>query len=1198
MSNYPGHPGQQQRTYAPPPPQPGGAGYAGQRFAAPPPPPGAFQGQSQPGAAPPGSRAAFVPNPPPVPPAPNAGMGVMQNAMGNMNLGQKGPGFMPNTGAPPNSYGGTATWQNGSTAVPNPPPPAPPAPKQSMAGFNPTNMMRQQPVAKPQPGQNQPTSTPFYQQGTAPSQGGHPGPPSMAPTPGQGANPQMPAQGFQENVDFSIQVPKWLFRSVTTCIPQTSSMASSLKVSTGAILRPLAPPGQGEDDVDLVNPGNAGIIRCKKCRTYINAFVAWQENGRRWRCNICGALNECPSAYFCHLDDNLRRRDRLQRPELHKGVVEFIAPSEYMVRPPQPPSYFFVIDVSITAVQSGMLASVANSIRKSLDDLPGEPRTQVGFITFDNSVQYFSLKAGLSNPQMMVVADLNELFVPAPDDLLVNLKDSRDVVESFLDNLPTMFANNQATEACLGPALKAAFTVTKNIGGKMCVFLSVLPTLGDGALKPRENFRVMGTAEEMKLIKPSLTWYKDTAVEFCRSQICVDMFLFPVQYIDASALKELVENTAGTLNTYPMFDAAADGPRFESDLHKILTQNTAFEAVMRIRCTRGMKISNFYGNFFIRGTDLLALPNCSTDSVFGFHITHDEQSVQTNAITIQSALLYTSSTGQRRIRVMTQALRVTSVASEFMASVDVDAACNLLAKQALDVALKSNLDTARSRLQQTCVDIIQRIKQGDRRRSMPGYPQQQNQEEEDKEVPENLKLLPLYTMALIKNVALRGGTDVHPDERVQAMHRLKTMWVVDSRYYIYPRMFSIHDMDAIAGKTSTVETDGEGDDSAIVAGRNRVVLPKVVNLSIDKLSSGGVYLLDNGVDMFLWVGRSVDPSVSSSLFGMEFLEGVDMNQVVLRDSGSDHASRLNAIVSALRDDNNTVPKVTVVREGDANKEQRFFWYLVEDRASFQGGTYNYAEFMQMVNKQGGSASGPPIAPNGVPPGMPSKYGNTGPPPPPNPQNRGRPMQQPPMVGGPPPPGQTGAPPSSPGMGAPPPPSGMNAPPLSTGIGGQSRSSGFGAPPPPPPPRSGLGAPTPPPQRSGMGAPPPLQHVMGAPPPPTRMCAPPPSSGMGVPVMNRSSGNMTNGISHQPSNQNMPPTQGAVSRPPPPSNIQTSHFGQPSGLPTKSMPPPPPPASNRQMPPPPPPPPGGRFAPPPPPPPGSRMNGGRMPPSNQ
>ena len=26
-----------------------------------------------------------------------------------------------------------------------------------------------------------------------------------------------------------------------------------------------------------------GIIRCKRCRTYINPFVTWADNGRRWR---------------------------------------------------------------------------------------------------------------------------------------------------------------------------------------------------------------------------------------------------------------------------------------------------------------------------------------------------------------------------------------------------------------------------------------------------------------------------------------------------------------------------------------------------------------------------------------------------------------------------------------------------------------------------------------------------------------------------------------------------------------------------------------------------------------------------------------------------------------------------------------------------------------------------------------------------
>lgn len=709
------------------------------------------------------------------------------------------------------------------------------------------------------------------------------------------------------------------------------------------------------------------------CRTYINAFVTFLENGRRWRCNICAQLNEVPAPYFCHLDEEGRRRDRDSRPELSEGVVEYIAPSEYMVRPPQPPSYFFVIDVSATSVRSGMLRSVASAISASLDSLPGSPRTQVGFLTYDDSVHYYSLKSGLSNPQMLVVADLVELFVPAPDDLLVNLQESREVVDAFLENLPTMFERTTSQNACLGPALKAAFTVTKHIGGKMCVFQSVLPTLGDGALVPRENVQIMGTPDEVKLFRPSQGWYKDTAIEFSRAQISVDMFLFPRAYIDVASLGDLPKITAGTLHTYPGFNHDVDGPRFESELCRALTQHTAFEAVMRIRCTRGMRISNFYGNFFVRGTDLLALPNCTSDSVFAFDLVHDEQNVTSSVVTVQSALLYTSSEGERRIRVVTQAIPVSSLASEIIGSVDADAVSALLAKQALDISLKTNLDNARNKLQQACVELIRASKEGDKPRTVSGYaappPMGQQQphghEGENKPIPDNLKLLPLYTLALMKNVAFRGGTDVHPDERVHAMHRLTGMDVTASKHFIYPRMFSLHDMSPSAGLPSNT-APSDDDDEDKVAGQDRIELPRVLNLTIDRLASNGVFLLDNGIDMFLWVGRSSDPAILNSLFGTNSLEGVDMSQVHLQTSGNDFAARLNAIVSALREDNSPEPlvaKVTIVREGDHALESRFFWHLIEDSASFNGGTFSYEDFVAFVNS--GGQGGPPGGPSRV-----------------------------------------------------------------------------------------------------------------------------------------------------------------------------------------------------------------------------------------
>ncbi len=101
--------------------------------------------------------------------------------------------------------------------------------------------------------------------------------------------------------------------------------------------------------------------------------------------------NVVPS-FFDWDPDNRQRVERLQRPELTHGVVEFVAPQEYMVRPPQPVVIVFVIDVSFGAVQSGMVAVAAKAILDSLDRIPNtDDRTKVGFITFDSSIHYYNL---------------------------------------------------------------------------------------------------------------------------------------------------------------------------------------------------------------------------------------------------------------------------------------------------------------------------------------------------------------------------------------------------------------------------------------------------------------------------------------------------------------------------------------------------------------------------------------------------------------------------------------------------------------------------------------------------------------------------------------------------------------------------------------------------------------------------------------
>jgi protein transport protein SEC24 len=71
---------------------------------------------------------------------------------------------------------------------------------------------------------------------------------------------------------------------------------------------------------------------------------------------------------------------------------------------------------------------------------------------------------------MYVVSDVDEVFLPVPDDLLVDLNDSKDIIINLLDNLPSYFARTQIVDTCFVAALQAANYISRHIGGRMIFF--------------------------------------------------------------------------------------------------------------------------------------------------------------------------------------------------------------------------------------------------------------------------------------------------------------------------------------------------------------------------------------------------------------------------------------------------------------------------------------------------------------------------------------------------------------------------------------------------------------------------------------------------------------------------------------------------------------------------------------------------------
>ena len=55
---------------------------------------------------------------------------------------------------------------------------------------------------------------------------------------------------------------------------------------------------------------------------------------------------------------------------------------------------------------SGYLNVFCETLLDVLEKIPGDSRTQIGFIAYDSAVHFFNLAEGLSQPQMLTVSDV------------------------------------------------------------------------------------------------------------------------------------------------------------------------------------------------------------------------------------------------------------------------------------------------------------------------------------------------------------------------------------------------------------------------------------------------------------------------------------------------------------------------------------------------------------------------------------------------------------------------------------------------------------------------------------------------------------------------------------------------------------------------------------------------------------------------
>ena len=571
--------------------------------------------------------------------------------------------------------------------------------------------------------------------------------------------------------------------------PRNASLLSRSRLSYGISVT-FYP--HGDREADKIAEVTGPIVRCKRCRTYLNPFVEMIEMGARWRCNLCFFTNDFP-ANFDYDAVKQAPIDRSEHPELKNFVYDFAdAGSDYVARPPQPPVFLFALDVTATAVQSGMFAVACRVIQEQLDAIPNvDGRTRVAFLAFDQSLHFFKISSTPGEKAtILVVADAADPFLPASADLLVNLAECREQIDALLEQLPAYYASPSKASPSLGPMLKAAHLLIKPFGGKIVTFLSNLPTAFEGALKARDDQSLLGTSKESGLLQPANQFYKLFATEVIKDQICVDLFIAPpksVGYVDVATISGLAKYTGGHVHYYPGFGSSptdAEAVKFASDLRRFLAQEHGYEAVLRIRASKGVSLSSYHGSFFLRYSDLLSVPNVNPDHSFSAQVSIDEPLVGPT-VYFQAALLHTTCCGERRIRVVNYAAPVTDDLKDLIGSVDVAGVAALMPNMAIEKILANRLEDAREAVLNKCADVIGSFK------SLVGLKSNPNLL-----LPANLTNFPILMHALSKSAAMRGGRSVDLDSRAFLLAAMKTLSPIELMTFILPRFYAIHSMDS------------------------------------------------------------------------------------------------------------------------------------------------------------------------------------------------------------------------------------------------------------------------------------------------------------------------------------------------------------------------------------------------------------------
>ena len=707
-------------------------------------------------------------------------------------------------------------------------------------------------------------------------------------------------------------------RTTINIFPKNEMQLNQLSIPIGVIISPSSCYTQ-EGDIPVLNYSDkSDVPRCKndKCKAFINPFVKFMNNSEKWECNICKCINKTEDYYYESVEKN--RNDKDTKFELNNGTYEFILNKSYWKnRTPNTPNYYFLIDSSYKAVQSGFSQCVLETIKDCINNNYFYNydifNIKICIITYDISINFYSINPNGNQFAMLSVTD-KDVFIPTnKNNLLVDLKDNKNkliqIIESIQNNIVNQ--NNETKDATkIFDAIKSVNVLGGPSGGKIMLFsgsnISLLEEMND-----------QNNNEDNKNINKNLERgaqkLSQLGIEVTYNNYSIIIFQSANEFIKLLSLNQLSDNSNGKIYFYKNFNYDIHYKNIYNQIKRVLTNETQLEGTLKLRLSNGYYIKEYMTSVLLYNRKLFVFPCHDVDQKYSVLLSiMPQDELEENELVnkfddyiyIQACLLFSHGDGTRRLRVHNLCLPVSSNNKDIFESIDVECLSAFYAQKITHLMYKTrNLTDSIIQNEKNIFSLINEYFN--------------NTNSFKRELNSKMQLFILYFLGILKlNLFNRNNDKGYlKDIDLSNFFRLKllTSSVEEIIVFIYPRIYKLDECNEL--------NNGE--------------FPEIINDSLESLNKGYLLLIDNGFYLILYVKKNINNIICQDIFGVNSFDEINyfqINESNIFDNNNNYGkykNKIREIIDSIRSCKSLFQNLYFIFEG-INDENIYKEILIED----------------------------------------------------------------------------------------------------------------------------------------------------------------------------------------------------------------------------------------------------------------------------